>query len=76
MRVSVHDRLEERANNRVPNEEPLCHEPERRRASEHSGVRHPQWCPDGLTKSQKKRVQHLCQWEQQEEEERKVKSQV
>jgi hypothetical protein len=82
MRVSVHDQLEERANNRVPNEEPLCHEPERRRAPEQSGVRHPWWCLDRLTKSQKRRVQRLCQWEQQQQEERrtpekkKVKSQV
>jgi hypothetical protein len=30
----------------------------------------PQWCPDGLTKSQKRRVQHLRQLEQQEEAER------
>jgi hypothetical protein len=82
MTVSVHDRLEERANNRVLDEEPLCHELERWRAPEHSGVRHPRWCPDGLTKSQKRRVQRQCQWEQQQQEERhtlekkKVKSQV
>ena len=41
-----------------------------------------QQCPEGLTKLQKTRVQHLWHWEQQEEEERsalekkKVKSQV
>jgi hypothetical protein len=32
----------------------------------------PQWCPDGLTKSQKRRVQRLRQLEQQEEAERHV----
>jgi hypothetical protein len=32
----------------------------------------PQWCPDGLTKSQKRRVQRLCQLEQHEEAERLV----
>jgi hypothetical protein len=42
----------------------------------------PQWCPDGLTKSQKTRVQRLRQLEQQEEAERheldkkKVRSKV
>jgi hypothetical protein len=30
----------------------------------------PQWCPNGLTKSQKRRVKRLCQLEQQEEAER------
>jgi hypothetical protein len=59
MRVSVHDRLEERASNRVPDEVPLCREPKRRQAPEHNGVRNPWWCPDRLTKSQKRRVQHL-----------------
>jgi hypothetical protein len=29
----------------------------------------PQWCPNGLTKSHKRRVQHLRQLEQQQEEE-------
>jgi hypothetical protein len=28
----------------------------------------PQWCPDGLTKSQKRRVQRLRQLEEEEEE--------
>jgi hypothetical protein len=32
----------------------------------------PQWCPDGLTKSQKRRVHRLCQLEQHEEVERRV----
>jgi hypothetical protein len=59
IRISVCYRLEERANNRVPDEEPLCREPERRQAPKHSGVRNPRWCPDGLTNSQKRRVQHL-----------------
>jgi hypothetical protein len=36
MRVSAYDQLEERANNRVLDEEPLCRELERRRALEHS----------------------------------------
>jgi hypothetical protein len=39
---------------------------------------YPQWCLGGLTRSQKRRVQHLRNWEQEEEhayEEKSVKSQ-
>jgi hypothetical protein len=62
----------------VPDEDIICRAPERRRTlqldDEGSSQTHkkpnPQWCPDGLTKSQKRRVQHLRQLEQQEEAER------
>jgi hypothetical protein len=58
----------------------MCQAPERRHTlqldDEGSSQTHknpnPQWCPDGLTKSQKRRVQHLRQLEQHEEVDRCV----
>jgi hypothetical protein len=56
------------ADDRVPDDQPMHRDPERepvtRRASQ------PRWCPTGLTKSQKRRVQRLCQLEIIEEEEK------
>jgi hypothetical protein len=63
------NRLEEMANSLVPDEDIMCRAPERRHTLElddegSSQTRkkpNPQWCPDGLTKSQKRRVQRLRQ---------------
>jgi hypothetical protein len=74
------DRLEEMADSLVPDEDIMCRAPERRCTlqldDEGSSQTHkkpnPQWCPDGLTKSQKRRVQRLRQLEQHEEVERLV----
>jgi hypothetical protein len=74
------NRLEEMAGSLVPDEDIMCKAPERRRtlqlddegSSQTRKKLNPQWCPDGLTKSQKRRVQHLRQLEQNEEVERHV----
>ena len=67
-RANVHSRLEEMADARVTDENPLGREPEWERARSGTKPINPRWCPDGLTKSQKRRIQRLRQWEQQEEE--------
>jgi hypothetical protein len=69
------NRLEEMADSLVPDEDIMCRAPKRRRtlkledegSSQKLKKPNPQWCPDGLTKSQKRRVQHLRLLEQQEE---------
>jgi hypothetical protein len=72
------NRLEEMADSLVPDEDIMCRALERRCTlqldDKGSSQKKPkiQWCPDGLTKSQKRRVQHLLQLEQQEEAERHV----
>jgi hypothetical protein len=74
------NRLEEMADSLVPDEDIVCRAPECRRTlqldDEGSSQTHtkpnPQWCPDGLTKSQKRRVQCLRQVEHCEEAERHV----
>jgi hypothetical protein len=68
------------ADSLVPYEDIMCRAPERRRtlqlddegSSQSYKKPNPQWCPDGLTKSQKRRVQRQHQLEQQEEAERHV----
>jgi hypothetical protein len=68
------------ADSLVPDDDIMCRAPERRRTlqldDEGSSQTHkkpnPQWCPDGLTKSQKRRFQRLRQLEQHEEAERLV----
>jgi hypothetical protein len=68
------------ADSLVPDEDITCRAPERRRilqlddegSSQTRKKLNPQWCPDGLTKSQKRRVQRLRQLEQHEEAERVV----
>jgi hypothetical protein len=84
------NRLEEMVDSLVPYEDIMCRAPKRRRTLQldDEGSRqtrkkpNPQWCPDGLTKSRKRRVQHLRQLEQHEEAERlmldkkKVRSKV
>src|SRR5687767_703096 len=67
-RANVHSRLEEMADARVTDENPLGREPEWEHAKSGGKPINPRWCPHGLTKSQKRRIQRLRQWEQQEEE--------
>jgi hypothetical protein len=58
------DRLEEMADSLIPDEDIMCRDPERQCTlqldDEGSSQTHkkpnPQWCPDGSTKSQKRRV--------------------
>ena len=79
-RIPVHDRLEQMANDMTPDDQPMRRDPEREPAW--CCVDQPRWCPAGLTKSQKRRVQRLRQLEILEEEQeqnlskKKVKSQV
>ena len=65
-RVPAHNRLEQMADDRVQDDQPMRrdpeHEPDANRTSQ------PQWCPGGLTRSQKRRVQRLRQLEIIEEE--------
>ena len=76
--VPAYDRLEQMPDNRVQDDQPMRRDPERE--SDHTGQ--PQWCPGGLTRSQKRRVQRLRQLEIIEEEQEQtlnrkgVKSQV
>jgi hypothetical protein len=72
------NQLEEMAYSLVPDEDIMCRAPERRRtlqlddegSSQTRKKPNRQWCLDGLTKSQKRRVQRLRQLEQNEEAER------
>ena len=65
-RVPVHDRLEQMADDRVQDDQPMRRDPECEPHLDHTNQ--PQWCPGGLTRSQKRRVQRLCQLEIIEEE--------
>jgi hypothetical protein len=77
---SSNNELEEMADSLVPNEDIMCQACERRRtlqldnekSSQSCKKPNPQWYQDGLTESQKRRVQRLRQLEQQEEAERHV----
>jgi len=77
-RVPAHDRLEQMADQRVKDDQPIQRDPER----EPDHTDQFQWCPGGLTRSQKRRVQRLRQLEIIEEEREQtlnkkgVKSQV
>jgi hypothetical protein len=74
------NRLEEIADSLAPDEDIMCRGPKHRRtlqledegSSQTRKKPNLQWCPDGLTKSQKRRVQFLRQLEQHEEAERHV----
>jgi len=63
-RVPAHDRLEQMADERVQDDQPMRRDPER----EPDHTDQFQWCPGGLTRSQKRRVQRLRQLEIIEEE--------
>ena len=77
-RVPAHDRLEKMADERVEDDQPIRRDPER----EPDRMDQSQWCPGGLTRSQKQRVQRLRRLEIIEEEREQtlnkkgVKSQV
>jgi hypothetical protein len=68
----------EMADSLVPDEDIMYRAPERRcimqldnkESSRLYKKPNPQWCPYGLTKSRRRRVQHLRQLEQQQQEER------
>ena len=68
-RVSADERVEQAATAQVSDEYPHSRDPERELV--HDNVDRPRWCPRGLTRSQKRRVQRLRQIETVEEEERK-----
>ena len=77
-RVPAHDRLEQMADERVQDDQPTRRDLER----EPDHTDQFQWCPGGLTRSQKRRVQRLRQLKIIEEEREQtlnkkgVKSQV
>ena len=68
-RISADERVERAAAAQVPDEYPHRRDPEREPV--HDNIDQPRWCPGGLTRSQKRRVQRLCQTEALEEEERR-----
>ena len=76
--VPIYDRLEQVADDRVQDDQPMRRDPE----CEPDRTGQSQWCPGGLTRSQKRRVQRLRQLEIIEEEQEQtlrkkvVKSQV
>ena len=65
-RVPAHDRLEQMAGERVQDNQPIRRDPER----EPDHTDQFQWCPGGLTRSQKRHVQRLRQLEIIEEEQK------
>ena len=68
-RISADERVEQAAAAHIPDEYP--HSRDLERVPIHDNIDRPQWCPEGLTRSQKRRVQRLRQTETLEEEERK-----
>ena len=54
-RVPAHDRLEQMADDRVQDDQPMRRDPEH----EPDRTNQSQWCPRGLTRSQKRCVQRL-----------------
>ena len=69
--ISADERVEQAAAAQVPDEYPHHRDPEREREREpvHDNFDRPRWCPRGLTRSQKRRVQRLRQTEALEEDE-------
>ena len=65
-RISADERVERKANAQASGEYRHRRDPEREPVLDN--VDRPQWCPVGLTRSQKRRVQKLCQTELLEEE--------
>ena len=68
-RIFADERVEQAAAAQVPDEYPHHRDPEREPV--HDNIDRPRWCPRGLTRSQKRRVQRLRQAEALEEEERR-----
>ena len=67
-RVPAHDQLEQMADERVRDDQPMRRDPER----EPDHTDQFQWFPGGLTRSQKRRVQRLRQMEIIEEEQEQI----
>ena len=67
-RVPAHDRLEQMADDRVQDDQPMRRDPER----EPDRTDQSQWCPGGLTRSQKRCVQRLRQLDIIEEEQEQI----
>jgi len=67
-RVPAHDRLEQMADDRVQDDQPMRRDPER----DPNRTGQSQWCPGGLTRSQKRRVQRLRQLEIIEAEQEQI----
>jgi len=68
-RIFADERVEQAAAAHIPDEYPQRRDPER--VPVHDNIDRPRWCPGGLTRSQKRRVQRLRQTEALEEEERR-----
>ena len=67
-RIPAHDRLEQMADGRVQDDQPMRRDPER----EPDRIGQSQWCLGGLTRSQKRHVQRLRQLEIIEEEQEQI----
>ena len=77
--ISADEQVQRTADAQVSDEYPHHRDPEREPV--HENIDRPRWCPAGLTRSQKRRVQRLRQTEALEEERkeaprRRVKSEV
>ena len=68
-RIAADEWVERAAVTEVSDEYPHRRDPEREPVPDN--IDRPRWCPTGLTRSQKRRVQRLRQTEVLEEEERK-----
>ena len=79
-RIPADDWLEQMSIDRVPDNQPLRRDPKTELVHDH--IDQPRWCPVGLTRSQKRRVQRLHETELLEKEREEplkkkgVKSQV
>ena len=71
-RIPAHDWLEQMADDRVQDDQPMHRVLEREPCIDRTSQ--PQWCPVGLTRSQKRRVQRLHQLEVIEEEHKQTLS--
>ena len=71
-RVPAHDRLEQMADDRVQDDQPMRRDSEREPDSDRTSQ--PRWCPGGLSRSQKRRFQRLHQLEIIEEEQEQTLS--
>jgi len=69
-KISADERVERTADAWVSNEYPHRKDPESEPV--HDNIDQPWWCPAGLTRSQKRRVQRLCQTEALEEEKKEA----
>ena len=69
-RIPTHDRLEQMAIDKVQDDQPMRRDQEREPDSDRTNQ--PQWCPGGLSRSQKRRAQRLRQLEIIEEEQDQV----